>query len=256
MAIAEQFLHLLRFSRVCGPETVAGTPVADNQFLGQTCWIEQSFSFSLRDVCSFSQQSLDPDTEFADFNLARNTQAIFVLHWFLQSARWLEAKISLGSTHVVSARQFELLPGRSAGKITNFFDHAKRDAQIVDVGFQPSTDQSPLGGEGQRQQRGHGERSLFCVAGRTVPSNFRMGSLPMLLFGACDFSEVGKVLRRSQSKVFLEERHQAVANPIAEKGQIAVGRVLAPFLVSIPKKSLQFGTAKAQERTNNLAEGV
>ncbi len=151
VAIIEQFLHLLGLFGVSGPEAVAWTPIPDGQFPRQTCRIEQLFVFSLRDIFSLSEQRLNPDTQFADFDLARDSQAIFVVHRFLQSAR-LESKISLRSANELSARQFELLPSRTAGKIAHLFDQAKRHTQIAEVRFQPAPDQAPLGGDGQRQK--------------------------------------------------------------------------------------------------------
>src|SRR5258708_7859503 len=50
VVIVEQLLNLLGFFRVCGPQTVPRTPVADSQFFGQMRWIEQSITLSVRDT--------------------------------------------------------------------------------------------------------------------------------------------------------------------------------------------------------------
>src|SRR5258705_12814903 len=39
---------------------------------------------------------------------------------------------------------------------------------------------------------------------------------------------------------------------VAEKSQVAIGRIFAPPLTAIPKESLQVGASKIQQRTNNF----
>ena len=86
---------------------------------------------------------------------------------------------------------------------------------------------------------------------RSQPGDF---AFPEGVFAPGKFRHLGKMLAEPRIPAF-KQRQKLVANAIACEGEVAIGGVLAPGLVSSAKKCLDLSTSRSDDRANDSALG-
>jgi hypothetical protein len=87
--------------------------------------------------------------------------------------------------------------------------------------------------------------------GRAHPSGEFV--VPVVLFGAGDLGEFGKIHRYGRIEFVLQERDEELADAVAGEMVIGVGGVFTPALVEIFEVLLEFTSAKNEERAKDFS---